>query len=70
MSKHLEENYGKKLIYAIENNMIVKDYLPNHGNTFHGGYEELYLNKFRTYLGSASRAIINRGLNKENYNGT
>jgi hypothetical protein len=60
---------GEKMVYAIENGQIMKDYLPNHGDTFHGGYEELYLHKFKTYLGSVSRAIINRNLAKERGNG-
>ncbi len=56
---------GEKIVSAIKNGQIMKDYLPNHGDTFHGGYEELYLYRFKTYLGSVSRAILNRNLAKE-----
>ena len=59
---------GEKIVYAMEKGLIKKDFLPNHGNTFHGGYEELYLYKFKTYLGSVSRAIVNRNLTKEHDN--
>lgn len=61
---------GEKLIRAIENKDIIKDYRPNHGKEFHGGYEELYLYKFKSYLGSVGRAIRNKQLTKEtSYNG-
>ena len=40
---------GEKLIDAINNKTIVKDYRPNTGKDFHGGYEELYLYKFKQF---------------------
>lgn len=60
---------GERLVNAIESKKIVKDYRPNHGRNFHGAYEELYLYKFRVYLGSVGRAIRNSQLKKENYYG-
>lgn len=59
---------GEKIVYDIENSLIEKDYLPNHGNQFYEGHEELYLYKFKTYLGSVSREIVNRNLIKERNN--
>lgn len=59
------DSIGKKMLYLIENDMIKKDYLPNHGSTFSGGYEDLYLHKFKKYLGSVSRAIVNRNIARE-----
>lgn len=60
---------GERFVSAIEDGTIIKDCRPNHGKVFHGAYEELYLHKFRTYLGSVSRAIRNSQLRKENYYG-
>lgn len=60
---------GEKLIIAIKNKTIVKDYMPNSGHDFHGGYEELYLYKFKKYQSSVGRYIRNKQLKEEAYNG-
>ena len=60
---------GEKLIIAIKNKTIVKDYRPNTGKDFHGGYEELYLYKFKQYQSSVGRYIRNQQLKEVSYNG-
>ena len=60
---------GEKLILLIKNKTIVKDYRPDSGTDFHGGYEELYLNKFKQYLSSVGRYIRNQQLKDIKYNG-
>ena len=60
---------GEKLILAIKNKTIVKDYRPNSGTDFHGGYEELYLYKFKQYQSSVGRYIRNQQLKEVKYNG-
>jgi hypothetical protein len=60
---------GQRLINAIDNGDLLKDCRPNHGKVFHGAYEELYLYKFKSYLGSVGRAVRNRQLTKGIYNG-
>lgn len=60
---------GKQLIFELRNHEIVKDLLGNHGYEFHGGYEELYADKFKDYLGSVSRHIRNSHIIEECYYG-
>ena len=60
---------GEKFIIAIKNKTIVKDYRPNTGKDFHGGYEELYLYKFKQYQSSVGRYIRNQQLKEVSYNG-
>ena len=60
---------GEKLVFAIKNKTIVKDYRPNSGKDFHGGYEELYLYKFKQYQSSVGRYIRNQQLKEVSYNG-
>ena len=60
---------GEKLIIANKNKTIVKDYRPNTGKDFHGGYEELYLYKFKQYQSSVGRYIRNQQLKEVSYNG-
>lgn len=61
---NLMNNIGKKLIYLIENDMIKMTTPPNNGIAFSDGYTDLYSYKFKKYLGSVSRAIINRNTYK------
>lgn len=60
---------GERLIIAIKNKTIVKDYRPNTGKDFHGGFEELYLYKFKQYESSVGRYIRNQQLKEVSYNG-
>ena len=60
---------GEKLIIAIKNKTIVKDYRPNSGKDFNGGYEELYLYKFKQYQSSVGRYVRNKQLKEVIYNG-
>lgn len=60
---------GERLIVAIKNKTIVKDHRPNTGKDFHGGYEEVYLHKFKKYQSSVGRFILNMKLTEEPYNG-
>lgn len=52
---------GQKLILAIKNKAITKD-LPPHttGRDFKGGYEELYLHKFKQYQSSVGRYLMDK----------
>ena len=42
-------------VNKLKDGSIKKDYLPNHGNDFHGGYEQYYFDKFHVYLSSVTR---------------
>ena len=68
MNKEIDMSAGKKLVLDLRNHVIVKDYLSNHGRDFHGGYEQLYLDKFQNYLGSVSRHVCNMQLKEVSYN--
>lgn len=68
MNSNEKYSIGEKMVNAIINDRLIKDSLPNHGKPFHGGYEQLYLYKFKTYLGSVSRAIINQNIIGEQFN--
>lgn len=65
----LSKSAGEKLIIAIKKKNIIKDYRPNTGKDFHGGYEELYLYKFKKYQSSVGRYIRNQQLKEVSYNG-
>jgi len=41
----------------------------NYGDGFDKGYEDLYLEKFKLYLGSCSRYMMNQRLKDEPYRG-
>ena len=52
---------GQKLIIAIKEKTITKD-LPPHttGRNFKGGYEELYLHKFKRYQSGVGRYLMDK----------
>lgn len=60
---------GGKLIVAIRERKILKENRPNHGKEFHGGYEQLYKERFHNYLGSCSRYMDNCRINEREYYG-
>lgn len=60
---------GEKLIVAIRERKILKENRPNHGKEFHGGYEQLYKERFHNYLGSCSRYMDNSRINEREYYG-
>lgn len=68
MSKEIKMSAGQKLVSDLRNHIIIKEYLSNHGRDFHGGYEQLYSDKFKNYLGSVSRHICNKQLKEVSYN--
>ena len=60
---------GEKLIIAIQEKKILKENRPNHGKEFHGGYEQLYKERFHNYLGSCGRYMDNSRLSEREYYG-
>lgn len=56
---------GERLITAIKNQTIIKDVQCDNGRDFHGGYEELYLYRFKQYQSSVGRYVRNQQLKKE-----
>ena len=69
MNNHSAETVGTRLVKAIKEKRIIKDHRPNTGKDFHGGYEELYLYKFKTYESSVGRYILQQQLSEEPYHG-
>ena len=51
---------GKRLVSEIRNGTIRKDVLPDRGRDFQGGYEKLHLYKFRSWLSSVSRYLLEK----------
>ena len=47
----------KAIVFAdkLKSGIIKKDYLPNHGDDFQGGYEQYYKDKFHVYHSSVTR---------------
>ncbi|MDE6969989.1 MAG: hypothetical protein K2P69_09560 [Eubacterium sp.] len=56
--KKMENGYGKKLVTALETGAFQKDYRTNHGPDFTDGLEELHRYRFRVYLGSCGRFLM------------
>lgn len=53
------ESIGKKLVKELKTGNIKKDIPLEKGINFDKGYEQLYYWKFKTYLSSISRYLIN-----------
>ena len=53
----------------MQDGTIEKQTLPDKGKTFHGGYEQLYLENFVNYLGCVSRYLQNKRLKVKSYDG-
>jgi len=52
---------GQKLVIAIKNHVITKDLPPQTtGRDFKGGYEELYLYKFKRYQSSVCKYLMDK----------
>ena len=68
-NKEKDLSPGQQLIQKIKEKKIIKDYIPESGVDFHGGYEDLYFYKFKQYLSSVSRYIMNKQLKDIPYNG-
>lgn len=62
-------DHGKKLVRMMQDGTIEKQTLPDKGKTFHGGYEQLYLENFVNYLGCVSRYLQNKRLKVKSYDG-
>ena len=58
----------KPPMYSEEVNSNPSEY-TNYGDGFDKGYEDLYLEKFKLYLGSCSRYMMNQRLKDEPYRG-
>ncbi len=60
---------GKLLVERMKDGSIPVDRLTDHGKRFHDGYDEMYLDYFKTYLGSVSRYLQNKRLADQPYRG-
>lgn len=62
-------DHGKELVEMMKDGRIPKETFKNDELEFHGGYEQLRLEQFITYLGGVSRCLQNRRLKNLPYTG-
>ncbi|EOS22712.1 hypothetical protein C806_03324 [Lachnospiraceae bacterium 3-1] len=58
MKKRMGNEYGRKLVTELKTGVFQKDYRTNHGPDFAEGLEELHRYRFRVYLGSCGRFLM------------
>lgn len=58
------QQQGTLFVQNLEDGVFKKDYLINHGIEFMGNCEELTLDSFTQFIGSASYAMMRRRIGK------
>ena len=62
MGNEIALRNGEKLVESLKNGTFVKNHRTNHAPDFDKGYEDLYRNRFVSYLGSCGCFLMDRRL--------
>ena len=69
MKETANKTNGKKFVEELRNGTFKKNYRPNHGPDFTGGWEGIYSNCFIEYVSSCSCYLMNHRMERRAYYG-